>query len=267
MNVPGTNQNWYQSRAAAGYEWGFLACSGATTSDVRLSQIPGTGKKGISNPLRLSRSTDLVTITVGGNDVGFSDVLEFCALGRPACYDDAYGGKASLEDWVDSKVVALRSRLELTYRAIRAKAPNARILVLGYPQLFPRTVAEQSCAALLQTTIPLGGQEFSFLYSHAEQDFLRGATTTLNETVEDAVASSGVAEFVPVDGFFTGHEACGSAGEWINPVSLTPISQFPYVAADRRSFHPNPVGQIFYGFTINWYLGQVPVAPRTAPRA
>ena len=105
----------------------------------------------------------------------------------------------------------MKPRLEKVYRAIAAKAPHARILVLGYPQPFPAAKARQACTALS----PFQG----------EQDMLRRLGVRLNGDdrgrPSPTVARSGARiEFVPMAGRFEGHEVCGSKGAWINGIVI-----------------------------------------------
>jgi hypothetical protein len=249
--LPGTDTTWYSQRSKPGYGWGFLACSGATIDDVVASQIDKPKKKGNTNYLKLGAGTQLVTITVGGNDVRFPDVVRFCALGHTSCSDDAFGKQRTLDLWLSKRLKSLRPELSATYQAVHAKAPQARILVLGYPQLFPDSRAEQNCVYLKQRKLTLGGRTYSILFSHGEQNFLRKADDRLNRTIKAATTDSGVAEFVPVAPTFVGHEVCGSAGEWVNHVSVKVIDHKPYFAAADKSFHPTAVGQAAYASLVN----------------
>ena len=99
-------------------------------------------------------------------------------------------------------IARTKPRLEKVYRAIAAKAPHARILVLGYPHPFPAAKARQACPALS----PFQG----------EQDMLRRLGARLNGTIASAVAtvarSGARITFVPVAGRFEGHEVCGGKG-------------------------------------------------------
>jgi len=106
--------------AAKGYTLSFQACSGAKTGEVIEKQL-GT----------LSSSTNLVTITIGGNDAGFSNVVINCALYFFTC------GSAISEanEYIAKKLPGV---LETTYKDIRAKAASAEVIVLGYPKLFTK---------------------------------------------------------------------------------------------------------------------------------
>ena len=110
-----------------------------------------------------------------------------------------------------------------------ARAPNARILVLGYPQPFPAEKTRQACSALS----PFQG----------EQDMLRRLGVRLNGTIKSAVAtvarSGARIEYVPVAGRFAGHEVCGGRGAWINGIIMISTG----FGLNPGSFHPTLGGQ------------------------
>ena len=96
-----------------------VACSGATTTSVTSSQLSA-----------LSCTTTLVSITVGGNDVGFANIMTTCALyGTTQCV-------AAVQAAEDKARAQLPGLLDNVYNAIRARAPNARVVVLGYPVFY-----------------------------------------------------------------------------------------------------------------------------------
>src|SRR4051794_15174242 len=97
----------------------FTACSGARTGDVLSGQL---------GPL--STATGLVSISIGGNDAGFSGVMTTCVLQSDStCLSRINTAKA----YVDS---TLPGQLNTVYNAISAKAPNAHVVVLGYPRFY-----------------------------------------------------------------------------------------------------------------------------------
>src|SRR4051794_12062172 len=101
------------------------ACTGATTSVVVSKQLSA-----------LKQSTRLVTLTVGAADLGLSTVLTACTAGTPAQCQAAIESALLLLPptcELDSK---LGYRLTHLYAAVEAEAPNARIVVTGYPLLF-----------------------------------------------------------------------------------------------------------------------------------
>jgi len=208
-------------RTSGPFTWSFWACSGATT------------RQALSGATALD-DADLVTLTIGGNDAGYVDVLVQCGLSR--CNTAAFRSQRA------AMIDALKPKLETTYRAIANEAPRARIVVLGYAQPFPATRKEQSCAGLR-------------LFA-GEQDMLRALGARLNGTIAGAVADvaeSGVnIAYVPVANRFAGHEVCGRKGPWMAGIKVSSTG----FGLDPGSFHPNVKGQRDgYGAALNAALG------------
>jgi lysophospholipase L1-like esterase len=98
----------------------FVACAGATTASL----VSG-GQLGA-----LDSNTDLVTVSIGGNDIGWSGAVAACLGGT----DAQCAGSIAL---TRSKVTnVLPARLDSVYAQIAARAPGAQVLVVGYPHLF-----------------------------------------------------------------------------------------------------------------------------------
>ena len=174
------------------------ACSGATTSSVISSQLSA-----------LSTSTTLVSITVGGNDVGFSSVMETCVLlPTSSC--------VSAIDTAEGEISAdLPGELDSALTAISARAPNARVVVLDYPDLYDLS-RSSSCVGLSTTD---------------RTDLDQGANE-LDGQIQAAAARHGDM-FADVRPAFAGHEICDS-GSWLNSVSWLDLD---------ASYHPNSAGQ------------------------
>ncbi|MBD0710129.1 MULTISPECIES: SGNH/GDSL hydrolase family protein [unclassified Streptomyces] len=186
---------WKNANAPASFA--FTACSGARTGDVTANQL---------GPL--SAATDLVSITIGGNDAGFADVMTTCVLQSEAtCVSRVNQAKS----YVDS---TLPGKLDAVYNAIRAKAPSARVVVLGYPRFYQ-----------------LGGSCIAGL-SEAERSAINGASDYLNTAVAKRAANHGFA-FASVVPAFTGHEIC-SGSAWLHSVNWLNIGE---------SYHPTTAGQ------------------------
>jgi lysophospholipase L1-like esterase len=191
--------------AKRGYTLNFEACGGAKTPEVIEKQL---GK--------LTSSTALVTITIGGNDAGFSNVIINCALYYFTC-----GSAISEANEYIAKT--LPGKLETTYKDIRAKATTAEVIVLGYPKLF--TKEGKTC-------------NVNFLTSGNEKK--------MNETAEklDAVIKARAEalkfKFVNPTSAFEAHAVCASE-EWLNGQS-SPLSE---------SYHPNVKGQEEFTTLVN----------------
>ncbi|MDN3270951.1 SGNH/GDSL hydrolase family protein [Streptomyces sp. MA15] len=195
-----------------------VTCGAAQTKDFTSSQYPGVPPQVNA----LSADTDLVTLTIGGNDNGtFINAITSCGsaglltVGRGSPCKDKYG--TTFTDQIEKNTYpALKSAL----RAVRAKAPNARVAVLGYPWITPEK-ADPSC--YLKLPIASG-----------DVPYLRDVQTHLNAAVERASKETG-ATFVDFSRVSDGHDACKPGGtRWIEPLlfgtSVVPV-------------HPNALGE------------------------
>ncbi|MER6502456.1 SGNH/GDSL hydrolase family protein [Streptomyces sp. NPDC001455] len=186
---------WAASHSPSSFS--FTACSGARTSDVTSGQL---------GPL--NSSTDLVSISIGGNDAGFADVMMTCVLQSEAT---CLGRIATARSYVGA---TLPGNLDSVYSAIRAKAPSARVVVLGYPRFYK---VGGSCAAGLSDKV---------------RTAINDAADLLNTTTAKRAADHGFA-FADVAGKFTGHEIC-SGDAWLHSVNWLNIGE---------SYHPTAAGQ------------------------
>lgn len=182
----------------------FQACSGAATSDVLGKQL-GT----------LSASTAYVTITVGGNDAGFSSVIERCAEPWPVtCTSQVAAAQSFIRN-------TLPGRLDTVYNAIRSRAPHARVVVVGYPRLFEG----KTCNLLARISL-------------SEEASLNTTADILATTTQSRAAAHGFT-FVDSRNAFSSHEICAGV-EWLNGLS-DPVTE---------SYHPNRGGQIGFAGLI-----------------
>jgi lysophospholipase L1-like esterase len=175
-----------------------VACSGATTADVLSSQVSA-----------LSASTTLVSITIGGNDAGFSSVMETCVLGSTSTCVNAV---KNAETFVAGQLPA---RLDSTLQTIAADAPNAKVIVLGYPDLYD-----------------LSSSGFCIGLSTQDRVALNQGADDLDNALQ-AAAQANQDTFADVRGQFAGHEICDS-GSWLHSVDIFAISS---------SYHPTAAGQ------------------------
>jgi len=173
----------------------FAACSGAVTTDVTNSQLGS-----------LSSSTGLVTITIGGNDAGFSDVMTTCVTGTEStCVSRVNTAETYMRN-------TLPARLDAVYNAIRAKAPAARVVVLGYPRVY---TLNTFCVGLTDT-------------DHQKID---EAADLLDTTISTRAAAHGFV-FGDVRSTFNSHELC-SGDDWLHSLVVSPTWE---------SYHPTATG-------------------------
>jgi len=176
----------------------FVACSGATTNDLLSSQISALD----------SAPTNIVTVTVGGNDIGFSGLIYQCTVAD--CSPALDSTRASLES-------VLGARLDNVYATIRAHAaPGAKIVVLGYPHEF----SSSSCFG-------------SFGVTATERTKANQLADALDAVIATHVANAGLGfTYKSALSTFVNHAVCSST-PWLNGLNLFNTSE---------SYHPNKAG-------------------------
>jgi len=177
-----------------------LACSGAQTKDV---VNPYKGQPAQVDALKALRPRPrVVTITIGGNDAGFSTVLGACVL--TDCVDTGAVAAAKV-----TILTVLPGRLVDTYRAVRKAAPGAKLVVVGYPRLFPRRQAAVTTCPWLTNT---------------ERRAVNAAGDLLNLEIRLAAWRAG-ARYVDVSNTLSGHELCTS-DSWVFPIGVGNAPQY-----------------------------------------
>jgi lysophospholipase L1-like esterase len=227
----------------------FIACSGAVTKNLdttsgqngELSQ--SDEQTGIEAVLG---QPDLVTLTIGGNDIGFKDIVQNCITWHAlnVVTLGAYPSCSQQPLYIQGVTLGIQVaelEIEHAYRTIAGKAgPNASILVSDYPQIFPASGAAQSCPGLAP------------FFSPQDENTLREWTTLLDATIAEAARNAGVhlVDVSKSSGVFGGHEICGAKGSWINEL-VGRNGQFPGVVG---AFHPTAKGQAAYGLAYAKYI-------------
>jgi hypothetical protein len=193
-----------------------VTCGAADTSHYATAQYPGVAPQLDA----LKSDTQLVTMTIGGNDSGvfINSILECGAaglstLGQGSPCKDRYG--SSFDDTIRGTTYPA---LVAALKAVRAKAPHARVAILGYPWILPATGGCFPQMPVASGDVP---------YLHDEQ-------ATLNDAVRRAAAATG-ASYVDLSQVSNGHDACKAIGvRWIEPVLL---------GTNPVIVHPNPLGE------------------------
>jgi GDSL-like Lipase/Acylhydrolase family len=193
-----------------------VTCGAAETSDFFESQYPGVAPQLDA----LKTDTQLVTMTIGGNDSGvFIDTIIACGsaglstLGQGSPCKDRYG--SSFEDTINTVTYP---SLVKSLDAVRAKAPAATVAILGYPWIMP---ASGGCF----TKMPI---------AQGDVPYVRGIQATLNDAVRRAASATG-STYVDFSAASNGHDACKPLGvRWIEPVlqGTNPVI-----------VHPNALGE------------------------
>jgi lysophospholipase L1-like esterase len=206
-----------------------MTCSSATIASLSAAESTGDG----TNPAQLgalSSTTALVTLEIGGNDVGWVGIITKCTELDliPALIPDnktsdltpcrnyyASGGTNQIQQ----RIQTVRGQLAEALAQIRDRAPHARVYVVGYPDLLP--ASGDSCADKLGIT-------------KGDVAFLNDEELQLNAMLRQVAEAAGdgyVDTYTPSEG----HDACAApASRWIEP--LIPD-------APAAPLHPNAVGE------------------------
>ncbi len=195
-------QLWHNAKAPAAYA--FVACSGASTQDVVHNQLSA-----------LSGTTTLVSITIGGNDVGFSSVMETCVLFSTSTCVSAI--KTSEGEMASQ----LPAELDNVLGAIASHAPSARVVVLGYPELYDLSKSS-TCIGLSST----------------DRTDLNQAADELDTQIQ-AAAGRHHDIYADVRAAFGGHEICDSTS-WLHSVDWLNlgVSYHPTAAGQSGAYYP-----------------------------
>jgi hypothetical protein len=193
-----------------------VTCGAAETSHFFESQYPGVAPQLEA----VKKDTQLVTMTIGGNDSGvFINAILSCgtagllSLGQGSPCKDRYG--SSFEDTIRTTTYPSLVR---SLKAVRAKAPKARVAILGYPWIMPAS----------------GGCFDRMPVASGDVPYVRGIEATLNDAVRRAAAATG-ATYVDLNAVSEGHDACQPIGvRWVEPVlqGTNPVI-----------VHPNALGE------------------------
>lgn len=192
----------------------FDACSGAVTQDFVTANKDNDGEGPQFDAI--TKDTTLVTFSIGGNDMGFGDVLQDCVVDGATCEEKN-------EAEFQRKLVSLKPVLILRYADAKKRASDdARIIVVGYPHLFPDEPSNS----------------YRNLLFAQDQVWMNGKGDQLNEMIAAAAREAGV-EFIDPTDAFNGH-GIGSDDPWFNDISLGGPGWAP---TDPGSLHPNAAGQ------------------------
>ncbi len=196
-----------------------VSCGGATTDDMTVSQGPGIRPQLDA----LQPTTALVTVGIGGNDLGFSTIAANCAAYTPwgptrvgwSCQDHYTAGGV---DQLAATAQAVGAKVTTVLRQVKERSPGAAVFVVGYPDIVPPTGS---------------GCWPSLPFRSSDLAFLRGVEFELDSALATAAANVG-AHFVATATPSAQHSACTSADtRWVEPV-LPTAGSFP--------LHPDATG-------------------------
>jgi len=195
-----------------------VSCGGARTDHVFQ---PQTGPLGGTNEPQINAvtaDTTLVTVGLGGNDIGFGEIIENCLsllpFGAP-CRDRYTAGGV---DQLAARIAATAPKIDRVLAAIRERAPSATIFVVGYPAILPDTGG--GCFPLMPVTA-------------GDVAYLRDTEKRLNAMLAERAAANG-ARYADTYTGSIGHDVCQiPVVKWIE--GLVPT-------APAAPVHPNAFG-------------------------
>jgi lysophospholipase L1-like esterase len=213
------SDNNFAHKAAAqlGYSLTDASCSGARTDHMTASQSTDAG----TNPPQfnaLTSTTDVVTVQIGGNDIGFSEILQNCVTFNPfdGCKDEYVVNGV---DEITQRINATAPKIAAVLQGVHTRSPAARVFVVNYAAILPHT-GSFGC----WPQIPLAFSDVSWLRSKQQELNAMLATQAAANSatlVNDYTAS-------------IGHDACKSSSvRWVEPL----IPGNP-----AAPFHPNANG-------------------------
>ncbi|WP_353951632.1 SGNH/GDSL hydrolase family protein [Knoellia sp. S7-12] len=195
-----------------GLDLAYQGCLGATIGNVERDQVEALGVE-----------TTHVSLTIGGNDVGFTPVLIEAA--KPSWMSDS---DPLIDDAFAILRTELQERLAGLLATISARAPDAQVVVTAYPVLFNG----EDCNALT-------------FFSPHEMGRIKEGVNELAAVIGAVTRDAGAA-FVDPRAAFADHAICDGE-EWLNGASWPP----------EESFHPNPAGHAAYARLVTTGFGEV----------
>lgn len=219
-----------------------VTCGGAVTENMLLPQqtapLPNAPQFEA-----LNGSESLVTITIGGNDIGFGEILGTCPvissanLAGAACKDYYTAGG---EDRLDERIENTAPKVADVLAGITERSPNARVAVVGYPTVLP--AEGPGC----YPTVPV---------SAGDTAYLRGIVAKLNGMLAEEADEAGV-DFVDTAGPSVGHDYCQPPEEkWLEGIVPTEAA---------TPVHPNARGYRSMAAATGAVVG-IPVEPPSSP--
>ena len=202
-----------------------VSCSGATTDHMTQPQPLLIGGPNPPQLDALDNMTGIVTLTIGGNDVGYwSTIADACrsttAVGTP-CQDQFV---VNGQDTISQRIAGAAPKVATVLDLIHQRAPRAGVFVLSYEAIFP------------EGPLTPGGPEGCYPqlpYAPGDVPYLRAKQREINAMIQQQAAAHG-ATFVDAYAASIGHDACRSAAvRWVEPTSVQGVG---------FALHPNVAG-------------------------
>jgi len=212
----------YPHRAAAsiGLPLRDASCSGAETEHMTQPQNVDPGGPNPPQFDALDTETTVVSVTIGGNDIGFSEVFESCITYNPFSSPCKSRYASGDKDQLTERIAAAAPKVEAVLQGIQARSPAAAVYLLNYPAIFPET--GNGCWPQMPV-------------SFTDAPYLRSTQQRLNAMLARQAAANG-ATLVDWYQASSGHDACeGTSTRWVEPLVPGTLA---------APIHPNKAGML-----------------------
>ncbi|WP_158545069.1 SGNH/GDSL hydrolase family protein [Dyella monticola] len=174
----------------------------------------------------LGPDTRYLSMLFGGNDTSYATSLYLCVGSQQSNPEIGEPCKRRYEADIEAGIAVLGDDLSDALDAARQRAPNAKIVVVGYPSIFPENSFE----------CPFSMDDYAGPLTPADINYFTGAMKRINRVLADTARAHGVA-FADMDRHFQGHDACKEPAErWIASINVEPGNGW------NSALHPNPRG-------------------------
>lgn len=270
--VPGCEQSSVDYPHLVAKELGMrladMTCTGAVSANlIGTPQKTGTGTAPPQSDA-LGKDTRVVTITIGGNDIGFFATATACiALSAdgpilsdklPNCRKSfVSNGKDALAARTEGPLLtgtsSRPSGLTAAFAAVKAAAPNAKVFVIGYPTIMPdaaNTPAGGCYRGRVQgTTLQSVRVNDSFPFTNVDVSYLNSIQNDLDQATESAAKKAGFSYISTLDAT-AGNSACAaSTDSYIRGITLR-LHPNLSVTVGPGALHPNARGAEFLAQSV-----------------
>lgn len=204
-----------------------VSCSGAQTGDMFAPQNVTPGPANPAQTSSVDAFSKVVTLQIGGNDIGFTDIVKTCATQNPfgdGCTGDyVHDGRDELSE----KINATAPKVAAVLAEIKRRSPNAKTFVVGYPTVIPET--GNGCYPL----VPVLAKDIPYLRSKVKE---------LNSMLQSRAVAAG-ATYIDIATPSIGHDFCQSvSNKWVEGIIPTAVA---------APVHPNAKGMAAFATVIS----------------
>ncbi|MGY4388638.1 hypothetical protein ACVWXB_001937 [Streptomyces sp. TE12347] len=247
-----------------------LACSGAVSDNVFRSSNGGVSYKGEAPQadqlaaVAASHNVKVIALSIGGNDLGFADIITDCALDfvlwNSYCYDDQQAGVDQKIDAVMGKVGKSVDEIRAVMRAAGYADSSYRIVLQSYPSPIPRG-AENRYTQSDWSRLNTGGCPFW----NRDSDWARDSLVPQIANRIKGVAAAKSVQFLDLRDMMQGREVCAKASKQVTstvPASAKTSEWARWIDNNesqgliQESMHPNYFGQLAAGRCLALVVAQ-----------